>query len=65
MPRYHFVVRVSDHTHDDHEGVHLPNHEAAREHGDRIVRELREDGYHDAALVIHDETGLLIHSITS
>jgi hypothetical protein len=29
------------------------------------VRELREDGYHDAALVIHDETGLLIHSITS
>jgi hypothetical protein len=41
MPRYHFVVRVSDHTHDDHEGVHLPNHEAAREHGDRIVRELK------------------------
>jgi len=65
MPRYHFVVRVYDHTHGDPEGVDLPNHEAATEHGHRIVRELREDGYQNAALVVHDETGQLIHSITS
>jgi hypothetical protein len=42
MPRYHFVVRAPDHTHDDPLGTHFPNHEAAREHGHRIVRELRE-----------------------
>ena len=65
MPRYHFVVREPDHTHDDQDGVHLPNHDAAKDHGDRIVRELKEDGYHpgDAALDIHDETGQKVHSI--
>jgi len=26
---YHFVVRTSDHTHDDPHGTHFPNHEAA------------------------------------
>jgi hypothetical protein len=65
MPRYHFVVRAPDHTHDDPDGVHLPDHEAARDHGHRIVRELNEGGYHpgNAALVIHDETGQTVHSI--
>ena len=66
MPRYHFVVRAHDHTHNDLDGTHFPNHEAAREHGHRIVRELREGGYcpDGAALVIHDEMGQIIHSIT-
>jgi len=66
MPRYHFVVRASDHTHDDPDGMHFPNHDAAREHGLRIVRELNEGGYRpvDAALVIHDEAGQIVHSIT-
>ena len=45
MPRYHFVVRAPDHTHDDPDGMHLPNHEAATEQAHRIVRELTEDGY--------------------
>jgi len=65
MPRYHFVVRAPDHTHDDPDGVHLPNHEAATEQAHRIVRELTEDGYRpgDAALVIQDETGQIVHSI--
>ena len=65
MPRYHFVVRAPDHTHDDPDGMNLPNHEAARDQGHRIVRELTEDGYRpgDAALVIQDETGQTVHSI--
>jgi hypothetical protein len=65
LPRYHFVVRAPDHMHDDPEGTHFPNHEAAREHGHRIVRELNEGGYRpgDASLVIHDETGQIVHAI--
>ena len=65
MPRYHFVVHAPDHRHDDPEGVHFPDHEAAREHGHRIVRELREGGYspEGAALVIQDETGQTVHLI--
>jgi hypothetical protein len=45
--------------------VRFSNHEAAREHGDRIVRELIEDGYNpgNAALLIEDETKQIIHSI--
>jgi hypothetical protein len=45
MPRYHFVVRAHDRTHDELDRMHFPNHEAAREHGHRIVPELREGGY--------------------
>jgi hypothetical protein len=65
MPRYHFVVRAHDRTHDELDRMHFPNHEAAREHGHRIVRELREGGYNpeNAALLIHDETEQTIHSI--
>ena len=65
MPRYHFVVRAPDHTHDDPDGVQLPSHEAARDEAHRIVRELKEDGYHpeNAVLLIHDETGQTVHSI--
>jgi uncharacterized protein DUF6894 len=64
--RYHFVVRAADHTHDDPDGTHFPNHEAAREHGHRIVRELREGGGYnpeDAVLLIQDETRQTVHSI--
>ena len=65
MPCYHFVVRAADYTLDDQNGEHFSNHEAAREHGHRIVRELREDGYNpgNAALLIEDETKQIIHSI--
>jgi len=66
MPRYHFVVRAPDHTTlDDPDGMHLPNHEAARDEAHRIVRELGEDGYHpgDAVLLVHDERGQTVHSI--
>src|SRR5215472_15878554 len=68
MPRYHFVVREPDHTHDDPDGVHLPNHDAAKDHGDRIVRELKEDGYHpgNAALDIRrDRTESALDSVLS
>ena len=65
LPCYHFVVRAADYTLDDHEGTQFSNHEAAREHGHRIVRELREDGYNpgDAAVLIQDDTGQTVHSI--
>jgi hypothetical protein len=65
MPRYHFVVREPDHTHDDPDGVHLPNHNVAKDHGNRIVSELKDGGYFpgNATLVIHDEKGQTVHSI--
>lgn len=65
MPRYHFVVRAPDRTHNDPTGTHFPNHDAAKEHGHCIVQELQEGGYSpgDAALLIQDETGQLVHSI--
>jgi hypothetical protein len=65
MPRYHFVVRASDHTHDDPNGTHFPDHDSARDHGHRIVREPKEGGYHpeDGVLLIRDETGQTVHSI--
>jgi len=66
MPRYHFVFCAPDQTHDDPDGTHFPNYEAARDHGHQIVRELKEDSYQpgEASLVIHDETGRIVHSIT-
>jgi hypothetical protein len=65
MPRYHFLVYGPDHTHDDPDGMQLPSHSAAKDHGNRIVRELKDDGYcpGNTALVIHDETGQIVHSI--
>ena len=64
MPLYHFVVRTGDHTHDDPDGVQLPNHDAAKDFASRIVRELKDDGYcpGNAAVVIHDETGQTVQS---
>ncbi|HEX8801138.1 MAG TPA: hypothetical protein VF772_21120 [Terriglobales bacterium] len=41
MARYHFVVCGPDHTHDDPDGMQLPTHDAAKDHGNRIVRELK------------------------
>lgn len=65
MPRFHFVVREMDHTHDDPDGMDFSNHEFAKEHGHRIVRELSEDGYRpgNAALLVQDEARQIIHSI--
>ena len=65
MPRYHFVVRAPDHTHDDPDGTHFPTHEAAREYGHRIVQELKDDGFSpgDAAMLIQDDTGQTVYSI--
>jgi len=65
MPRHHFVVCEPDHTRDDPDGMQLPNHEVAKNHGNRIVRELKDGGYSpgNAALVIRDETGQPVYSI--
>jgi hypothetical protein len=63
MPRYHFVVRALDQTLDDPDGIHFSTHQAAREHGHRVVRELREEGHQDGVLLVHDETGQIVQSI--
>jgi hypothetical protein len=65
MPRYHFVVHAPDHHHDDPDGSVLPDPQAAKEHGHRLIRELKEGDYHPpgATLQVVDETGQLIHSI--
>ena len=38
-----------DHTLDDPDGMHLPNHDAARDQVHRIVSELKEGGHHPAS----------------
>jgi hypothetical protein len=65
VPRYHFVVHAQDHKHDDPLGTFLSGHEAAREHGHRIVRELKEGGYDPPGTILHvlDEHGQTIHSV--
>jgi hypothetical protein len=65
VPRYHFLTHASDHKHDDPDGLHLPSHDAARDHGYRVVRELKEGGYHPpgATLLVQDEAGEIIHPV--
>ncbi len=65
MPRYYFVVKAIDHKHDDPHGTHLPDHEAAHHYAQRIIRELREGGYHPpgTSMIVQDEAGNTIHSI--
>jgi hypothetical protein len=65
VPRYYFVLQAPDHMHDDPLGVVLPGHEAAREYGQRIIRELREGGYGPPGAMLHvlDAAGETIHSI--
>jgi hypothetical protein len=64
MLRYHFVIHAPDYKHDDPCGVMLLGPAAARDHGQRIVQELR-GGYHPPGTILHvlDETGETIHSI--
>jgi hypothetical protein len=64
MPRYHFVVHGPDRRHDDPEGIHLPDHQAAHHYAHRIARELKEDGYTPGAFVlVQDEGRNTIHSV--
>jgi hypothetical protein len=65
MPRYHFIVHTDDHDHDDPDGMMLPGPGAAKEHAQRVVRELKEGGYDPpgAKLDVLDESGQTIHSI--
>jgi hypothetical protein len=65
VPRYHFVVHAPDHRHDDPNGMLLWSHEAARAHGYRIVRELKDGGYDPpgATLLVLDEEGETVHCI--
>jgi hypothetical protein len=65
VPRYYFVVRAADDVHDDPQGTELADHNAARAYAQRIVRELREGGYHpsSATMTVRDEAGNTLHSI--
>ena len=55
-PRYYFVGRTADHSHDDPHGTDLADHHAARAYAYRIVQELREGGYHPpgATMAVRD-----------
>ena len=46
-------LRQPDHTHDDPDGMHLPNHDAAKDHGNRIVHELKDGGYCPGNAALH------------
>jgi hypothetical protein len=65
LPRYHFVVQAQDRNYEDPEGTILPGRGAARKHGHRIVRELKEGGYHPPGATLHvlDDAGWKVHSI--
>lgn len=58
------VFRAADHTYDDPDGEPFVNERAARDHGRRIIRELREGGF-DLSAVLHvtNEKGVTIHSM--
>jgi hypothetical protein len=66
VPRYYFLVHATDHSHDDPQGTELADHHAARAYASRIVRELKEGGYHPsgATMAVRDEAGNTLHSIT-
>ena len=65
MHRYYFIVEMPDHTFDDLEGELLPSDAAAKDHGRRVVRELKGSDSEWACAVLHvrDETGQTIDSI--
>jgi len=63
VPRYYFVGRTADHSHDDPHGV--ADHHAARAYAHRIVQELKEGGYHPSGptTLSEIEAGNTLHSI--
>jgi len=65
IPRYYFVVRAQDQEHADPDGIVLAGPNTAREHGHRVVRELKQGGYHPPGAILHvqDESGETIHRI--
>jgi phage replication-related protein YjqB (UPF0714/DUF867 family) len=64
MPQYRFIIHVTDHTYDDPDGEHFLSDGAAKDHGHRIARELKEDGFDPSAVRrVKDERGLTVHSI--
>jgi hypothetical protein len=65
MPRFYFIIDVPDHTYDDPDGMRFLNHEAAKEFGHQIIRELKDGGFESAGAVLYvtDESGHTIHSV--
>ena len=65
MPRYFFVVEMPDHIFDDPDGERLPNDAAAKDYGERVVRELKESNFacDRATLHVKDERGRTVRSI--
>lgn len=64
MPRYHFVIHATDATYDDPSGEEFSCKESAREYGQQVIRELREDGFDPGAVLdVRDENGQTVHSI--
>jgi hypothetical protein len=66
VPCYYLVVHAADHSHEDPHGTDLADHRAAHAYVHRIVRELKEGGYHPlaATMPVRDEAGNTLHSGT-
>jgi NAD(P)-dependent dehydrogenase (short-subunit alcohol dehydrogenase family) len=64
MRRYRFIIHAADYTYDDPDGEPFLCEWAAREHGHRIIRELKEGGF-DLSAVLHvtNEKGVTVHSV--
>lgn len=64
MGRYHFIIRAADRTYDDPDGEPFVSEGAAMDHGCRIVRELRADGFDlSAVLYVTNDDGVIVHSV--
>ena len=58
MARYHFVVRESNFTHDDPDGVHLPNDDVARERIRKVQRAIQSGQLFQAELAVRESRPL-------
>jgi hypothetical protein len=67
VPRYHFDWAVGTHRARDHEGVELPDDEAAREYALSEIRSLKRITTRglssDCAIEVRDERGRLLFTV--
>lgn len=60
MRRYFFILCWPDKEHDNNDGTPLPGENAARDHAQRIIRELKEAGGYDdpgSAMIVKSVAG--------
>jgi hypothetical protein len=66
MPRYRFMIRWFGGQMDDEAGEWLPDDAAAREHGEMIIRDVKEGGGYDDpdyTMIVIDDAGQEVSTI--